>query len=224
MQDNRDERFHRYSAIVSPATLIQAHAQIVGVGAIGRQVALQLATMGVGQVTLVDFDTVERVNLGPQGYHNNQIGEPKTGATAGDMIRLNPAMKINQIHDRFDPDQSFVPDALFSCVDCMDARRQMFDFVKGLTETNTTYIDSRMSASVIHTMLVKNEQDMQRYEKTLFSNDQAHPEPCTRKSTIYTASIAAGLAINLWVQSLSGVPALRSSIVSLNSMDWSEGA
>ena len=38
-------------------------ATVVGVGAIGRQVALQLAAIGIPKLQLIDHDTVEPVNL-----------------------------------------------------------------------------------------------------------------------------------------------------------------
>jgi sulfur carrier protein ThiS adenylyltransferase len=41
---------------------------VIGVGAIGRQVALQLAALGVPDLSLYDPDTVAVENLAPQGY------------------------------------------------------------------------------------------------------------------------------------------------------------
>lgn len=41
---------------------------VIGVGAVGRQVALQLAAMGVSRFQLFDFDIVEPTNINFQGY------------------------------------------------------------------------------------------------------------------------------------------------------------
>ena len=66
--DNVPGRDARQRDLLPPQRLAAARATVVGVGAVGRQVGLQLAAMGVGWLQLVDFDTVETVNLGPQGY------------------------------------------------------------------------------------------------------------------------------------------------------------
>ena len=60
---NLADRDLRQREIVPPERLAACRATVVGVGAIGRQVALQLATMGVPWLQLVDPDIVEPVNL-----------------------------------------------------------------------------------------------------------------------------------------------------------------
>src|SRR6476620_8607994 len=76
---NRDVRQRE---IVPPAALAACHALVVGVGAIGRQVALQLAAIGTAAVDLVDDDVVGEENLAPQGYWPRDLGRPKVDATA----------------------------------------------------------------------------------------------------------------------------------------------
>ena len=53
-----NERFSRQKDIVPPDRLAACRATVIGVGAIGRQVALQLAAMGVPWLQLIDFDVV----------------------------------------------------------------------------------------------------------------------------------------------------------------------
>jgi molybdopterin/thiamine biosynthesis adenylyltransferase len=62
---------------------------VIGIGAIGRQVALQLAAIGVRRLQLVDFDRVDDTNITTQGYFETDIGRPKVQATAaGESISL----------------------------------------------------------------------------------------------------------------------------------------
>ncbi|HBN76613.1 MAG TPA: thiamine biosynthesis protein ThiF, partial [Planctomycetaceae bacterium] len=49
-------------------------ATVIGVGAIGRQVALQLAAIGMPQLQLIDFDAVEASNITTQGYLESDLG------------------------------------------------------------------------------------------------------------------------------------------------------
>jgi sulfur carrier protein ThiS adenylyltransferase len=62
------DRDVRQRSLVPPERLVACHAVVIGVGAIGRQVALQLAALGVPRLTLFDDDTVAVENLAPQGY------------------------------------------------------------------------------------------------------------------------------------------------------------
>ena len=52
---NRDIR---QRDLVPPEKLNQCHALVIGVGAIGRQVALQLAAIGISSMELIDHDGV----------------------------------------------------------------------------------------------------------------------------------------------------------------------
>src|SRR5207253_7129263 len=80
----------RQRDLVPPDRLARCHAVVVGVGAVGRQVALQLAATGVPAMTLVDPDVVGVENLGPQAYFAAAVGRPKVEATADDCRKLNP--------------------------------------------------------------------------------------------------------------------------------------
>jgi sulfur carrier protein ThiS adenylyltransferase len=71
------ERYSRQRDIVQPDRLAACRATVIGVGAIGRQVALQLAAMGIPWLQLVDFDVVEASNLASQGYLQDDLGRPK---------------------------------------------------------------------------------------------------------------------------------------------------
>src|SRR5258708_6147128 len=84
---NRDLR---QRGLIPPARLTACHAVVIGVGAIGRQVALQLAAVGIPLLVLYDHDTVEEANLAPQGYRPDQLACCKVDATAADCQRLNP--------------------------------------------------------------------------------------------------------------------------------------
>ena len=72
----------RQRELVPPEKLAACHGLVIGVGAIGRQVCLQLAATGMPEMTLVDHDIVDVVNLAPQGFMPQDLGNPKVDATA----------------------------------------------------------------------------------------------------------------------------------------------
>ena len=69
---------------------------VVGIGALGSVIALDLALMGIGKLTLIDNDTVELSNLNRQIlFREEDIGKPKVEAAKEFLKELNPEVKID---------------------------------------------------------------------------------------------------------------------------------
>jgi molybdopterin/thiamine biosynthesis adenylyltransferase len=71
------ERDSRQRSLVPPEQLANCHALVIGVGAIGRQVALQMAAVGVPEMTLLDDDTVGVENLVRKGTSPKTWAHPR---------------------------------------------------------------------------------------------------------------------------------------------------
>lgn len=67
---------------------------IAGLGGLGSNIAVMLARIGVGQLLLVDFDTVEPSNLNRQSYYISHLGLPKTFALKKQIEEINPFIRI----------------------------------------------------------------------------------------------------------------------------------
>lgn len=193
---------------------------VVGVGAIGRQVALQLASMGVGAINLADPDTVERVNLGPQGYRPDQIGESKVSMTARDIRSLRDQVGVWPLQKRFTKplaQNSHFP-GLFICVDSIRDRERIFNWTE---DSSGVLIDGRMlsgNCSVLFCDL-RDKESRKRYADSLFDQSEAHEGRCTSRSTLYTANVVAGLMVNAWVQARRD-PGMVPSRVDLSLNSW----
>ena len=124
----RSERDMRQREIVPPERLAACRATVVGVGAIGRQVALQLAAIGVPWLQLMDPDTVEAVNLGCQGYLEEDLGKHKVETTAALCLRTNRALDIITAKERFKRSMD-VGNVFFCCVDSVDTRRLIWNAI-----------------------------------------------------------------------------------------------
>lgn len=70
---------------------------ICGLGGLGSHIAIMLARSGVGNLRLIDFDTVEPSNLNRQSYMVSDLGKYKTEALRDQIAQINPFIKI-QIH------------------------------------------------------------------------------------------------------------------------------
>jgi molybdopterin/thiamine biosynthesis adenylyltransferase/rhodanese-related sulfurtransferase len=76
---------------------------LVGAGGLGSPAALYLAAAGVGHLTLVDDDRVERSNLQRQVLHGDaDEGTLKTESGAAALRGLNPGVEITGIAVRLD--------------------------------------------------------------------------------------------------------------------------
>ena len=202
------DRDVRQRGLVPPERLAACDAVVIGVGAIGRQVALQLAALGVPRLTLFDDDLVDVVNLAPQGYWPEDLNSPKVSVTAEICRRIHPVIQVRAIPTRFKRstprDQSLSEEPIvFCCVDKIDARRMIWESIRSSARL---FVDGRMSSEVVRVIAVNTPALDDYYPRTLFAAEDAHVGPCTARSTIYTASIAAGLMVHQFAKWLRGLP------------------
>ncbi len=211
MSANPDSRFARQEALVPRDKLTDQSVTVIGVGAIGRQVALQLASIGVSKLQLIDFDTVEETNLCTQGYRSADLGTAKVIATTLAVEQIDRSIEIDMVLDRFRPTQT-IGDVVFVCVDSISARAAIW---RSLRTRVAALIDTRMSGETIRLLTWQRGQPRQAYDQSLFPQAEAHAGACTAKSTIYAASIAAGLAVHQFTRSLRGIEMDRDTIFNL---------
>jgi sulfur carrier protein ThiS adenylyltransferase len=199
---NQDNRFTRQQQIIPAEQLAAMKATVIGVGAIGRQVALQLAAIGVPWLQLIDHDTVEEVNLAPQGYLETDLGRPKVETTAEMCRRLNSQVELHVEQARFRRSME-IGNVVFCCVDKINTRRLIWDAVKDKVDF---WADGRMSAEVLRVLTASDAASRKRYPTTLFAQEEAFVGACTARSTIFCSNIAAGLMVSQFAKWLRGLP------------------
>ena len=85
--------------------LKNAHVAVFGLGGVGGYAVEALARSGVGQLTLVDHDTVSLTNLNRQLLATHQtLGLPKVEAAAQRVRSIDPAIRVNARREFFLPD------------------------------------------------------------------------------------------------------------------------
>ena len=197
-----DERFSRQADIVPRERILDCKATVIGVGAIGRQVAIQLTAIGVPHLHLVDFDHVEISNLATQGYMQKDLERPKVDVTAEFVREINYDLHVEVLLDRFKRSTP-VGNCVFCCVDSITTRRHIWDAVR---DKVNFFCDGRMSAEVLRVITACDEKSREYYPQTLFTAEQAHTGPCTAKTTIYCANIAAGFMLAQFTKYLRMLP------------------
>ncbi|GAA5916263.1 HesA/MoeB/ThiF family protein [Sporobolomyces salmoneus] len=110
--------------------LKRAHILVVGAGGLGCPVLLYLAAAGVGEITILDHDTVELSNLHRQVLHTEErVGMSKAQSAKIALEALNSDIEINAYEIPFIPSifhspstpSSLITPGTFSLVlDCTD--------------------------------------------------------------------------------------------------------
>jgi sulfur carrier protein ThiS adenylyltransferase len=199
------DRFVRQQELVPQARLAELAVTVIGVGAIGRQVALQLAAIGVRRLQLVDFDEVDASNVTTQGYRAADIGRLKVEAAADAIREIDEAVAVALVRDRWRPVVA-TGEAVFCCVDSISARAAIWRSLGGRCEF---WGDGRMRGEVLRVLAAVDDASRLHYGTTLFAQDEAQAGTCTSRSTIYAAGIAAGLLVHQFARWLRGCPLRR---------------
>jgi len=198
----RVDRYSRQAGLVPREMLANLKVTVVGVGAIGRQVALQLAALGVPELQLVDFDQVEPTNVTTQGYLETDLRLAKVTATARAVQNIDSTIRLHLVEDRFRPALT-VGDALFCCVDSISARAAIW---RSAANRSRFWCDGRLLGEVIRVLTVADRAGREHYPTTLFAQTEALTGSCTMRGTIYTAAIAAGLMLHQFARWLRSQP------------------
>jgi len=81
--------------------LLDSRVIIIGMGGLGSPVALYLAASGVGEIVIVDDDSVDLTNLQRQVIHSsNHLGQLKVNSAAEAIKSLNPETNVSIIADK----------------------------------------------------------------------------------------------------------------------------
>lgn len=197
-----EERYSRQKDIVPAERISACKATIIGVGAIGRQVALQLTAIGIPKLQLIDFDYIEESNIASQGYMEEDLGKLKVEATAELCKKINSSIQIEVFPERFRRSLD-VGNAVFCCVDSIQVRQLIWAAVG---DSVVFFCDGRMSAEVLRILTACDSDSRNHYPNTLFATEQAYAGSCTAKTTIYCANIAAGLMVSQFTRFLRALP------------------
>lgn len=127
--DPESDRYHTFGYISwwRQEVVREATVLVVGAGALGNEVLKNLALMGVGQILIVDFDTIEDSNLSRSVlFRENDRGRSKAEVAAEGVKSLNPDVAVKAWHGDINYELGLGVfrhvDAIIGCLDNREAR------------------------------------------------------------------------------------------------------
>ncbi len=110
--------------------LKEARVLVVGLGGLGCAATQYLAGAGVGNLTLLDFDTVSVSNLQRQTLHSDAtVGQPKVLSARDALARINPYVATTPVNALLDDREIHrliaEHDLVLDCTDNVSIRNQL---------------------------------------------------------------------------------------------------
>lgn len=184
-----DTKYMRQLGLIDMDKVQKSRIIVIGAGAVGSYTVLGLAKLGVPYIQVFDMDTVEEHNVSNQLYGPGDIGKPKVDALA-EWIDKFTGIEIEAINEAYE-DQP-LKGIVITPLDSMDARTKVWEANKD-NPLIPLYIDPRMGAEVAQIYSFRPIHEGDKYEKTLYPDEETTQEPCTSRSINYTPQGMASL-------------------------------
>jgi len=209
-------RHTRYAELFSPSLLTEYSVLLVGVGSVGRRLAILLAELGFTKVIFIDPDKVSPENYGPQGYSPTELNSFKVDALFQHISSyVAPDSTFVGIRGSFDKDTlqyltrfdtiigDYSKTIFINCSDSMDVRSLLYAQWKD--SPSPLFLDSRQS---IETSMAFAAQKgcFDPYSSTLFPAHEAEQLPCSLKSSPHCSSTSATLLLTLITHFFRNLP------------------
>ena len=191
---------------------------IIGAGGVGSTTTVLLAKMGVRDITVIDFDTVDDVNLPSQMYRTEDVGKLKVTALQ-EVVGQFTDCKIKTVPEPYKGQP--LSGLVIAAVDCMEVRKSIWEAMKHRPEAELL-IDARMGGQVMQVLVVRpcDPDDIEHYEQFLFSNDEASPTPCGAQAIAYNTFGIASIVSALTRKWLTDLEVPRRVIGDFNTLSF----
>lgn len=156
------EVFNRTEMLIGEehlSLLQRKHVLVVGLGGVGGYAVELLVRSGVGELTIVDSDTVQPSNINRQIIATHEtIGKPKAHLWEERLRSINPDLKLH-VHETFIRDEitEHLLDAAHYdfAVDAIDTLSPKAHFIKSLQEREIPFVSSMGAAAKIDPREIK---------------------------------------------------------------------
>ena len=87
--------------VIGQKKLLKASVLIVGAGGLGSPIAIYLTALGVGEIGIIDKDSIEISNLSRQIiFSTNDLKKNKSSVAINKLRKINPDIKLHSFNKR----------------------------------------------------------------------------------------------------------------------------
>ena len=175
----------RHISVFNPAS-VKNDIHIIGVGATGSFVAMQIARMGVPVLNIYDFDDVEIHNIPNQYYDTEDIGKLKIDALDEKLHKINPDITVNKSNAKVTAeDISKMEGYVFLLVDSMKVRKELWEAAKNNPNIINVW-ESRLGSDQarVYSLPIEKGKDYSKYEQDFYDDDNAEVSACGTSITV----------------------------------------
>ena len=188
--------------------LFKDRIDVIGAGAVGSKIALELAKLGITTpIHVWDGDVVEAHNLPNQAFYLEDIGKPKVEAIAEHVLLATGT--VLHTHKQFLTEPTRLGRVVFLAVDTMEHRKKIFEASLKNKFSTEFVIETRMGIEElrIYGFNPNVRDDIINWENTLVDDVKTVESACGAKTTVgATASITAAMAVTRFISWANSQP------------------
>ena len=183
----------RFEGALWYAPIQKLSCTIVGVGATGSYLAMLLGRAGVKMMNLIDPDYLEAHNLASQLYPMQDLNLSKVAACKKMLTNYTDVYTIKTSEYRIEVVPHLLnSNIITSTLDSMSGRKFCFEGFKA-SNSAKIFLDSRIGAEYyeVYCVTKDNPSSIEKYEATLFSDEQGNTGACNYQQSSHSANMAA---------------------------------
>ncbi len=186
----------RHLSVFNPDVFGKLRVDVIGCGATGSQIAMQLAKLGVENLHLHDFDVVESHNLANQLFGLEDVGKKKTKALAERITRDTGLVPV--LHEQAVTGRTVLGNVVFLLTDTMASRKEIWEGAIRYKMHVERMIETRMGKSEgrVYSISPVASNEIRFWEDTLYADDVAQESLCGARTSVgATACLVTAYAI-----------------------------
>ncbi len=185
----------RHLSVFSPDAFGARRVDIVGCGATGSRVALALAKLGVANLHVWDFDTIESHNIANQLFELGDVGAKKVVALAR-LIKAQTGAAVTA-HDARVTGAEELGEVVFLLTDTMSSRKTIWDAGLKYKVRTRLLVETRMGIDEgrVYALDPNKPKHIRAWEGAWYPDQNAEVSACGASVTVGpTADVLTGLA------------------------------
>lgn len=180
-----------------PYVFNDTRVDVVGCGAVGARIAMELGCFGIKNLHLHDGDRIETHNVANQRpYVQADLGKMKVEALAEHLVSAGATRPVT--YPKYLEDSRSLGKVVFLAVDKMATRKKIFEDCLRLRASTDYVIEVRMGVDElrVYGFNPRQRHHIEAWQASLYEDKEATEAICQVQTTVGdTASITAGIAV-----------------------------